>query len=197
VTADQLQRTHPLHARLGSLQELPVGFSVVAEPFLAMTSVRVRPDGPAASALAATLGASLPITPNTWIRTDVATAIWLGPDEWLVVTDLDTVAAQEEHLRSMVMGDGGAAVDVSGQRVTLRLSGSHVRDVLAKGCALDLHRDVFRPGASAQTTLGCAGIVLIADAEPDHFTMLVRASFVDYLVDWLVDAAAEFRVDVG
>ena len=33
-------------------------------------------------------------------------------------------------------------MDVSGQRVKLTLSGHHVHDILAKGCALDLHPSV-------------------------------------------------------
>jgi sarcosine oxidase subunit gamma len=88
---------------------------------------------------------------------------------------------------------GGAAVDVSGQRVKLTLRGRYVRDVLAKGCALDLHHSVFRSGSSAQTTLGLAGVVLLAGDDPDEFTVLVRQSFANYLADWLVDAAEEFR----
>jgi sarcosine oxidase subunit gamma len=96
-------------------------------------------------------------------------------------------------LRAAVTPSGGAAVDVSGQRVSLTLRGQHVRDVLAKGCALDLHRTVFRPGSSAQTTLGRAGVALLAGDGPDEFTVLVRQSFAGYLADWLIDAAEEFR----
>ncbi len=67
----------------------------------------------------------------------------------------------EARLRDVVSSYGGAAVDVSGQRTTLRLSGSRSRDVLGKGCALDLHPSVFG-GAAAQTTLGQTGVILLA-----------------------------------
>ena len=85
-------------------------------------------------------------------------------------------------------------MDVSGQRTTLRLSGSHARDVLAKGCALDLHPKVFGVGSAAQTMLGQAGIVLLAlDDGACDFLVLVRSSFARYVVAWLLDAMAEYR----
>ena len=193
MTASQLLPAHPLQSRLGALAQLPAGFAVTADPFLTMTSLRVRPENAAVNAVAGVLGVGLPTTPNTWTRSDVATVIWLGPDEWLVISGLDRLGTQESELRAAVTPYGGAAVDVSGQRVWLTLSGVHVRDVLAKGCALDLHPSVFPPGRSAQSTLGRAGVILLADEDPDRFTVLVRQSFGNYLADWLIDAAAEFR----
>jgi sarcosine oxidase subunit gamma len=68
-----------------------------------------------------------------------------------------------------------------------------VRDVLAKGCSIDLHPRVFGRGSSAQTTLGQAGVVLLALSDAvDDVVVLVRSSFAGYLADWLLDAALEF-----
>lgn len=192
--ASQLQRTNPLQTRLQSLEQLPDGFQVTVDPYLTMTDLRFQPGGPATDAVTAVLGVTPPIQPNTWVRGDAAAVIWLGPDEWLVVSDLAAVETQETELRAAVTPSGGAAVDVSGQRVSLTLRGRHVRDILAKGCALDLHHTVFRPGSSAQTTVGLAGVVLLAGDDPGEFTVLVRQSFASYLADWLVDAAGEFRL---
>ena len=191
--ASQLQRTHPLQTRLRSLEQLPDGFRVAVDPFLTMTNLRFQPGGPATDAVTAVLGVTPPTRPNTWVRGDAGAVIWLGPGEWLVVSELAALETQEADLRVAVMPFGGAAVDVSGQRVSLTLRGRHVRDVLAKGCALDLHHTVFRPGSSAQTTVGLAGVVLLANDDPGEFTVLVRQSFASYLADWLIDAAEEFR----
>ena len=57
---------------------------------------------------------------------------------------------------------GGAVVDVSAQRIGVRLSGSRARDVLAKGCSIDLHPRVFVRGSAVQTTVGLAGVILLA-----------------------------------
>ena len=104
--------------------------------------------------------------------------------------------ALEAQLREAITDHGGAAVDVSAQRTTVRLRGAHARDVLAKGCSLDLHPTVFGPGAAAQTMLGLAAVVLIplSDNGTDY-RILVRSSFAGYLAAWLLDAAEEFGVD--
>ena len=68
-----------------------------------------------------------------------------------------------------------------------------MRDVLAKGCSIDLHPRVFGRGSSAQTVLGQAGVVLLALSDAgDAYAVLVRSSFAGYLADWLLDAALEF-----
>ena len=122
--------------------------------------------------------------------------IWLGPEECLVTSAGRAGEALEATLREVVTEHGGAAVDVSAQRTTMRLRGTHARDVIAKGCSLDMHPKVFGPGAAAQTMLGRAGVVLIPlDDNGTDYRIIVRSSFARYLADWLIDAAEEFGVD--
>jgi sarcosine oxidase subunit gamma len=83
-------------------------------------------------------------------------------------------------------------VDLSAARTTVLVAGDRARDLLAHGCALDLHPSRFPAGRCAQTMLAQAAITLVCvDPEPAYW-LLVRASFARYLADWLVDAAAEF-----
>lgn len=188
----ELPRTGPLHGWSERFAELPDGVQIVAEPFVAMADLRVEPTGPTADAVAAYLGVALPTSPS-WVEGDTARVIWLGPDEWLVTSPFQAPADLEAGLRAAV-GTGGAVVDVSAQRTTLRLRGEHVRDVLATGCAIDLHPRTFPAGSAVQTTLGLAGVVLLAlDETATHYQLLVRSSFARYLATWLLDAATEFR----
>jgi sarcosine oxidase subunit gamma len=177
VTAEPLPRTGPLDAWADRFAALPAGVRISAEPFVAMADVRVDPAG------AAALG--LPTTPNTWVARGDGRAIWLGPDEWLVTSP----SLRPQELADAVAG----AVDVSGQRTTLRLAGEHARTVLATGCALDLHPRAFPAGSAAQTLLGLAGVVLLA-LDGTEYEILVRSSYARYLADWLLDAAAEFTL---
>lgn len=174
--------------------------SITQEPPVAMVDVRVRAPGPGAVAAAGVLGVELPTEACTYAADGDTAAIWLGPDEWLITTTLisKTASAGEElesRLRSAVGPSGGAAVDVSRQRTMLRLSGSRARDVLAKGCSLDLHPRAFGATSAAQTMLGLAGVVLLSvDGSGADFRILVRTSFVRYLTAWLLDATAEYVV---
>jgi sarcosine oxidase subunit gamma len=196
VTVESLPRTGPLHGWSERFADLPDGVQIVPEPFVAMADLRVDPAGPAAAAVAAHLGVALPSRPS-WAEGDTARVIWLGPDEWLVTSPFRSPADLESGLRAAV-GAAGAVVDVSAQRTTLRLRGEHVRDVLATGCAIDLHPRAFPAGSAVQTTLGQAGVVLLAldegiDGGAPHYQLIVRSSFARYLATWLLDAATEFR----
>jgi sarcosine oxidase subunit gamma len=192
--AETLTATSPLEGWRDKFAALPRTVELSEEPFVAMVDLRVDPDGPAASRASAILGVELPTTPSTYVGDDTITAIWMGPDEWLITAGTCSAATLETELRAAV-GDYGAAIDVSAQRTTLRLSGPDARDLLAKGCSLDLHPRVFRKGTAAQTMLALAGVVLIAldDAGTDY-RILVRSSFARYLAEWLIDAAEEFGV---
>ena len=68
-----------------------------------------------------------------------------------------------------------------------------MRDVLAKGCSIDLHPRVFGRGTQRQTMLGQAGVVLLALSDAgDDYASWSASSFAGYLADWLLDAALEF-----
>ena len=198
--ADTLTRPKPA-AGLGNLgsRNCRNRRRVSEEPFVAMVDLWVDPSG-ARRAAAADVARrrALPTTPSTAVtggRTRQRDLVRAAG----VAGHLDRARPAKHSRRSCasaVTEHGGAAVDVSAQRTTLRLRGEHARDVLAKGCSLDLHPTVFGPGAAAQTMLGQAAVVLIplSDNGTDY-RILVRSSFAGYLADWLIDAAEEFGVD--
>ena len=133
--ADTLERTSPLQPWAEHFARLPNSVAMVEEPFVTMVDVRVDAAGPGAQAAAELLGVELPTTASTYAKIGDTTVIWLGPDEWLVTGTTLAGPELEARLREAVGPHGGAAVDVSGQRTTLRLRGSYSRDVLAKGTA--------------------------------------------------------------
>lgn len=183
----ELPRTHPLQAWSAAFERLPGTVGITAEPFVAMVGVRLDAEA------ATRLGLDLPPVPNTWAPVGAGRAVWLGPDEWLLTSTTEAPEELEARVRSAALPLGGAAADVSAQRIGLRLTGPRARDVLAKGCSIDLHPRVFRRGSSAQTTLGLAGIIVLALSDAgDEYLVLVRSSFAGYLADWLLDAALEF-----
>ncbi|GAA4714680.1 hypothetical protein GCM10023215_67360 [Pseudonocardia yuanmonensis] len=198
-----LYRTHPLESRKQALAELSAelagpagaGLRIEAEAEVAAVDLRVDPDGPGVDTASRVLGAALPTRPNTWTRTGDGQLIWLGPDEWLVTS----VAAQPHEWEHTLVGAvspyGGAAVDVSAQRTSIRLRGTLARELLSFGCSLDLRPAAFPAGSAAQTTVGLTGVLLLALAE-DDYRLFVRPSFAGHLADWLLDAAQEFRTEL-
>jgi sarcosine oxidase subunit gamma len=197
VTADLTRAGSPLASIAPRLADVGVssgGSLELAEvPFLAQVDVRVDPKSAAADAVGLAIGVSLPVEPGTSARSGELTVLWLGPDEWLVLGPPGAGPDLEAALRSAMGGEVGSLVDVSAQRTVLDVSGAAARDVLATGCALDLHERAFPEGACAQTLLARAGVVLLATATVDPaFRLLVRSSFAGYVAAWLLDAATEY-----
>ena len=82
--------------------------------------------------------------------------------------------------------------DVTGGQTVITLSGPNAREVLSKGCPLDLHPLVFRPGDCAQTLLAKANVTLRCIDDTPSYELIVRRSFADYTALWLQDAALEY-----
>lgn len=180
--------------RLAAATRTSEGAIRLAElPFLAQVNVRLDAKGTAAEAVGLALGLQLPLQPNTVVRAGELTALWLGPDEWLVVGPPGSEREVESRIREAAGDEPVSVIDVSAQRTTLLVTGPRALDVLAHGCPLDLHPRVFGSGRCAQTTLGRTQVVLVARDEPRAgFWILVRSSFAGYLTDWLLDAATEY-----
>ncbi|GII56919.1 sarcosine oxidase subunit gamma [Planotetraspora thailandica] len=161
-------------------------------PFLTQVNLRVDPKSGAAADIGLALGAPLPTGPGTYASATGYDVLWLGPDEWLVV------GAQGHDVEGVIRAAAGDAhvgvTDVSAQRTVVAVDGRRSRDLLAHGCALDLHPRVFGPGRCAQTMLARAQVVLTA-RESDEFRVFVRSSFAGYLAAWLLDAAVEYLPD--
>lgn len=158
--------------------------------FTTMVSLRVDPTSPAVGALEGVLGTPLPRTSGEVGSHGQHSVLWLGPDEWLVVSQAspDTLVAA---LAESVAESHAAVVDVSANRTVVELRGASARAVLEKGCPLDLHPRAFGPGRAVSTTLARIPLVLW-QVGPDSFRLLPRSSFAEYVARWLVDAAQEF-----
>lgn len=154
-------------------------------PFRTQLTVRAEPGGAAARALERALGVALPVRPGATGAGDGIAVLWMGPDEWLVV-------AEEGRLAGELEVAGATVVDVSGQRTIVALGRDAARELLAKGCALDLHPRAFPPGACANTLVARTQATLVAREGEPAFWILVRASFAAYLAEWLLDAAHEY-----
>lgn len=144
-----------------------------------------------AEAVEAALGLALPPQPNRTAATDGRKLLWLGPTEWLLVlTDGGTDAAAA--LRAAFADGSGALVEVTAAREVLSVAGPQAREVLARGCGLDLHPRVFALGDCAQTLLGQLDVLLHLVDDTPTFELYVGRSFADHLWRWLEQAAQPY-----
>lgn len=171
--------------------------AVTELPFLGYINIRGSSDD--AKFIVATqkiLGVSLPTIANTFIENNADTILWLGPNEWLLVTPQENVLDLVTKLKTE-LGDTFSAInDVSGGNTILELSGEKAQALLTKGCPLDLHDSVFSAGQCAQTVIAKTGMTLWKKQSDGKliYKLIVRRSFSDYLGLWLLDAAKEYKV---
>lgn len=148
---------------------------------------RGRPE--AVTAASRVFGVALPETACRAATAGDRAALWLGPDEWLLIApEGDGIAGSF----SAVSGMSHALVEVSHCNVGLEIAGTEAATVLAAGCPLDLDPEAFPVGMCTRTVLGKAEIVLWRTA-PDIFRIEVWRSFVAYVWRFLDEARGEFR----
>jgi sarcosine oxidase subunit gamma len=166
--------------------------SIAELPFLSQVNFRVDPnDANLMERLASSLGGlALPLVPNTVTSRGDRRALWLGPDEWLVVGPNGDQASIRDALAVGLDGTYGSIVDVSANRPVLEIRGSKAPDLLGHGVAIDLDPHSFGPGRCAQTLLAKAQ-VMIERRDELAFHLYARTSFARYVADWLLDAAAD------
>lgn len=168
----------------------PRGVRLREWPFLSMVAVRAEPTSTVADQVGECLGVDLPRQAGGVGVNDAHTVLWLGPDEWLVVSHKEPHGLTR-RLQAAVADGPGCAVDVSANRTVLELSGPSARGVLEKGCPVDLHPRSLGPGCSVATTVGPVAAVLWQVGRTSY-RLLPRSSFADYLARWLLDAMQEY-----
>ncbi|MBX6321151.1 MAG: sarcosine oxidase subunit gamma [Rhodospirillaceae bacterium] len=194
-------RRSPLAGRnlVSRAAEAPAGAGVLLGERAHRTQVdlRGRPDRPGfLDAAGRALGFPLPVEPNTTAGDGDTTALWLGPDEWLIVAPPDRAAPIMAGLRAALVGQDIAVTDVSEARTVILVAGPRARDLLAKGTPLDIHPRVFGLGRCAQTVLARTGVILHPVDERPVFEVYVLNSYADYLFTWLERAGAEYGVAI-
>src|SRR3546814_1606758 len=77
----------------------------------------------------------LPTEPDTTTASGGVTALWLGPDEWLLTSAPGEETRLATRLREALADIHAAVVDVTETSTVIRLSGRWARDVLEIGRA--------------------------------------------------------------
>ena len=180
--------------RHGAPADTPVNLH---ERHLAIVQVQARKSQETAleTAVSAAFGLTLPeaghaSTAGEWC------AVWIQPGTWLVTAPFTGLSDLINRL-SPIASATAALTDQSFGKTVLRLTGAHARDVLAKGCRIDLHPRVFGPGQSAVTPLGQISCVLVQTDDKPTFDLIVPSTFAEAALDGLKVAAAEFGLEVA
>lgn len=155
-------------------------------PAAEATRLSIRADEKAAKALSKALDVTLPMTPLTSSSASGRTALWLGPDEWLVIdetgADMMVLCQSANALHS--------AVDISHRNTAIILKGPAAAETLNAACPLDLALTAFPVGKCARTVLAKVEIVVLRKAH-DEFRVECWRSFAPYVFGMLNEGAMD------
>jgi sarcosine oxidase, subunit gamma len=164
----------PLGHRASDLAAIGAGLV----PFLVQVDLRVDPSHAELAPF------PLPLEPNSAWHDRDHSVLWLGPDEWLILSSDEPADEIVRRLEAAFTGVHHSAVDVSANRVAVALIGDDRFELLSHVCSLDLDPRSWGPDRCAQTLLGRAQVVLFE--RTGTTPILVRPSFADYVVDLLL-----------
>jgi sarcosine oxidase, subunit gamma len=174
---------------------------------MADTLVRARPDEAAVSfrylprctrqvlrgrpaaimAAGATYGMAMPAEACRAAACGERAALWLGPDEWLLLLPEDEADDVLAALGKALAGQPHSLVDIGHRNRAIEIAGPAAAVVLNAACPLDLDLQAFPVGMCTRTLLGKAEIVLWRAAE-ERFRAEISRSLSDYTWQLLHEA---------
>lgn len=172
------ERVHPLAGRQAA------GRNVHIEPAEPAFRMSLRAPQKSIGALSKSLGLALPKSPKNSISNGQRAALWLGPDDWLII-DTGKSNPVDALSKTRVLH---SAVDVSHRNTAITVTGSGAEALLSAGCPQDLDRKVFAVDACSRTVFGNAEVVLWRTGS-NTFRLECWRSFSTYIFDFLEEAA--------
>ena len=147
------------------------------------------------TAIGKNLNMFLPIEANTSTVGESLTALWLSPDEWMLVSnnkvskDTNTYEVEDNLINNISKANLGAVTDVSDQFVMINIKGSKVFDLFATGSPFNFNELKNKKVSVVQTILAHIDVI-IHHTEINEVNLLVRRSFSEHLYSWLNDSAS-------
>ena len=164
---------------------------VALDILLPATRFIARGDGAAIAAMEFSFGVDFPREACRAATKGQRAALWLGPDEWLLLAPDGEADVVVRSLTEALRGEPASIVDVSDRQLGIGVSGPKSAVTLNAFNALDLHTDAFPVGMCTRTLFGKAEIVLWRTAA-DVFHIEVWRSFAPYVLGCLAEAAREY-----
>jgi len=147
------------------------------------------------TAIGKNLNMILPIEANTSTSGQTLTALWLSPDEWMLVSNetisekTNTYEVEDNLINNISKVNLGAITDVSDQFVMINIKGSKVFDLFATGSPFNFNEFKNKKGSVVQTILSHIDVIIHL-TEINSVNLFVRRSFSEHLNSWLNDSAS-------
>lgn len=174
----------------GARQPPLLAASPVLRPFPPACRFVLRGSPQVLAAASTALGLATSDAPCRASHSADCAALWLGPDERLLIGSADASAAIAERLRQALAGSAHSLVEVSHAFAGFEVSGPGAAPALNAGCPLDLDPASFPPDMCTRTVFAKAQILLWRTGA-ETFHLETARSFAPYVTKLLALAASE------
>jgi sarcosine oxidase subunit gamma len=170
--------------------------AIVASPMVSLAApagrLLLRGDPPAMVLAGEALSLAISTQACRAVTGETGAALWLGPDEQLLLVSETEVPNLLATLALALAGARHGLVDISHRQVAIIVSGPGVEALMNTVCPLDLDLSAFPVGMCARTLLAKAEIILWRTEELT-FHLEVWRSFAAYVTGLLAEASLEFH----
>ena len=132
-------------------------------------------------------GLGFPIE-NSKVESNKETRIlWSAPRTWFVISKKENII---NNIKEKCTDENFAITDISHSRAVIQIKGLQAREILKKGCPLNINE--FKTNNCAGTVFhGISIVVDLIDNNPDTFNLLTLRSFGESFYHHITDAALE------
>jgi len=133
-------------------------------------------------------GLGFPIE-NSKVESNKETRIlWSAPRTWFIISKKENII---NNIKEKCTDENFAITDISHSRAVIQIKGLQAREILKKGCPLNINE--FKTNNCAGTVFhGISIVVDLIDNNPDTFNLLTLRSFGESFYHHITDAALEF-----
>ena len=126
---------------------------------------------------------------NSKVESNKETRIlWSAPRTWFVISKKENII---NNIKEKCTDENFAITDISHSRAVIQIKGLQAREILKKGCPLNINE--FKTNNCAGTIFhGISILVDLIDNNPDTFNLLTLRSFGESFYHHITDAALEF-----
>ena len=126
---------------------------------------------------------------NSKVESNKETRIlWSAPKTWFIISKKENII---NNIKEKCTDENFAITDISHSRAVIQIKGLQAREILKKGCPLNINE--FKTNNCAGTVFhGISIVVDLIDNNPDTFNLLTLRSFGESFYHHITDAALEF-----
>jgi len=131
---------------------------------------------------------NLPLESSKVISNEKTRILWNGPNVWLIVSEKENIIS---IVKKNCKEKDFAVTDISHSRAVIKIKGLEAKEVLKKGCPLDIN-EIKKNNCAGSIFHGINIIIDCVEENPDSICVFTLRSFAESLYHHITDSALEF-----